>query len=239
LKKFSFLIAACALATLLASAPASADPAACSVPRPIIAALVSDFEATAQSIQDKSLFTPKMMWAAIVDRRGILCTITKVGDAWPGSRQIAIAKASSANDFSNDKLALSTANLYGATIPQGSLFGLNTSNTFNPVANDPRIPAVGSVPGGIITFGGGVPLYLGSTVIGGLGVSGDTACADHDVAYVTRQMAIGQHIVSAPVTNDNIVYENPVVPGHFTSPYCLGGEVPPAAHAGPTVIQRH
>lgn len=80
-------------------------------------------------MSDKSLFTPKVMSAAIVDREGRLCAVVKTGDAWPGSRAIAIAKAWTANDCSNDKLALSTAQLYGATIPQGSLFGLNNSIT--------------------------------------------------------------------------------------------------------------
>src|SRR3954447_18780298 len=106
------------------------------------------------------LFTPNRMWSAIVDRQGRLCSIVSSSpDAWPGSRAIAIAKASTANDFSNNKLALSTANLYGVTIPGGSLFGLNNSNPFNPVFDDPTTPAVGRVPGGIITFGGGVALY--------------------------------------------------------------------------------
>jgi uncharacterized protein GlcG (DUF336 family) len=35
----------------------------------------------------------------------------------------------------------------------------------------------GKVPG--VTFGGGVALYQGGKVIGGLGVSGDSSCADH------------------------------------------------------------
>jgi len=98
-------------------------------------------------------------------------------DAWPGSRSIAIAKASTANDFSNSQKALSTANLYSFTqpantntsnVPAGSLYGLNNSNPFNP-AFQPQGTGVGSVPGGIITFGGGVPLYSNGQVIGGLG----------------------------------------------------------------------
>jgi len=68
------------------------------------------------------------MWSALVDRQGRLCSVTSVGDAWPDSRTIAIAKAGTANDFSNDGLALSTANLYSATQPGGSLYGLNNSN---------------------------------------------------------------------------------------------------------------
>jgi hypothetical protein len=45
------------------------------------------------------------------------------------------------------------------------------------------------VAGGIITFGGGVPLYAGSGIVGGLGVSSETACADHEIAKRVRQLA--------------------------------------------------
>jgi uncharacterized protein GlcG (DUF336 family) len=229
LKRLSFLLTFAFAALLLSrAAPSQAWSSPCLVNSTVVNKLISDFYAATGNVRDVSLFTPKLMWGAIVDREGRLCAIVKTGDAWPGSRAIAIAKASTANDFSNDHLALSTAQLYGATIPQGSLFGLNNSNTFNALANDPRTPAVGSVPGGIITFGGGVAIYSGGKVIGGFGVSGDTACADHDVAYTARGYAIKQGVISAPVTPDNIKYESPVVPGHFTHPFCLGGEHPPA-----------
>jgi hypothetical protein len=106
------------------------------------------------------IFSPSRMWAALVDRDGVLCGVVKTGDAWPGSRAIAIAKAGTANDFSNSALSLSTAMLYAPTQPGGSLYGLNNSNPFNPFFNEvttksgPRT-GVGDTPGGIITFGGG------------------------------------------------------------------------------------
>jgi uncharacterized protein GlcG (DUF336 family) len=146
------------------------------------------------------LFSPNRMWSAVVDRQGVLCSVIQSDpDAWPGSRSIAIAKASTANDFSNNQLALSTANLYSFTqpantqaaksFPAGSLYGLNNSNPFNP-AFQPQGSGLGSVPGGITTFGGGVPLYNSNKqVIGGLGVSGDTACADHAIAFRMRHNA--------------------------------------------------
>ena len=43
--------------------------------------------------------------------------------------------------------------------------------------------------GGLISFGGGVPIYKNGKVVGGLGVSGDTACADHETAKRMRQLA--------------------------------------------------
>src|SRR5436305_2924275 len=82
------------------------------------------------------------MWAAIVNRDGIVCAVafsgTDRGAQWPGSRVISAQKANTANSFSLDgssasggngsPLALSTANLFSAVQPGGSLFGLQESN---------------------------------------------------------------------------------------------------------------
>ena len=89
------------------------------------------------------------MWATIVDRDGIVCAVAfsgvNRGAQWPGSRVISAQKANTANSFSLDAssnssgsgqpkgLALSTANLYSAVQPGGSLFGLQESN---PVSTD-------------------------------------------------------------------------------------------------------
>ncbi len=185
------------------------------------------------------IFTPNMMWAAVVDRNGVLCGTTKVGDAWPGSRAIAIAKAETANGFSNVKLALSTANLYAPTQPGGSLYGLNNSNPFNPFCNSittdntpsrTRGNCVGANPGGIITFGGGVALYQGGQVIGGLGVSGDTSCADHAVAYRMRALLQLDSIPGGVGLNgtDNILYAPAgTTPTGFQHPHCAPTDVTP------------
>ena len=175
-----FLVAAVALLlSYPALCPAFADgddDASCAISASIVKS-VQDQLASVVKLSNGGIFTPNRMWSAVVDRKGRLCSVIVNGDAWPGSRAIAIAKASTANDFSNDALALSTANLYSATQPGGSLYGLNNSNPFNP-AFLPQGSGIGKVPGGVITFGGGVALYSGGKVIGGLGVSGDSACAD-------------------------------------------------------------
>lgn len=145
------------------------------------------------------------MWAAVVDRVGVVCAVAfsgdDLGDQWLGSRQIAASKAFTANGFSLDidgtgSGPLSTANLFPLVQPQQSLFGLCFGNPLNPTlaykgptnrwgtAND---PLVGKRVGGCITFGGGLALYKGGkTAIGGLGLSGDTACADHSIAWRMR-----------------------------------------------------
>ena len=162
------------LALGMAATSAFAD---CSIPKSTIQLIQNQLAVVVnESDHNGGIFdpAPNKMWSAIVDRKGVLCSIISVGDAWPGSRSIAIAKASTANDFSNDALALSTANLYAATQPGGSLYGLNNSNPFNPEYQR-QGSGINQVPGGIITFGGGVPLYQSGKVIGGLGVSGDSA----------------------------------------------------------------
>jgi len=223
------------LATLGLIALASPSHAQCSISASVVSNIQSKL-ATVVQMQDANggLFSPNHMWSAVVDRQGVLCSVTSSDtDAWPGSRSIAIAKASTANDFSNRFLALSTANLYSftqpagtqptrgpTTFPAGSLYGLNNSNPFNP-AFQAQGTGVGQVPGGIITFGGGVALYDGSgAVIGGLGVSGDTACADHAIAYRMRRLAGLDHTPNS----DNIVYlDNNEVPHDLGHRHCFNG----------------
>lgn len=161
-------------------------------------------------------------WAALVTRTGQVCAVTfsgqRVTDQWLGSRAIAAEKANTANALSLDKFALSTANIYAGTQPAGYLYGLATSNPVNQAAlyqGDPQTfgsekdPLVGKQIGGVISFGGGLALYDGSGQVGALGVSGDSSCADHNVAWRVRQ-ALGLDKVPAgvgPDHNDEIIYD--------------------------------
>jgi len=224
-----------AAAGLLLSTPALADEN-CSIPPGIVMNLQAKLATVVNSPDaNGGLFNPNRMWSAVVDRQGILCSVVRSDpDAWPGSRSIAIAKASTANDFSNNKLALSTANLYSFTqpanagaalnFPAGSLYGLNNSNPFNPEIQA-QGSGIGKVPGGIITFGGGVALYMGGQVIGGLGVSGDTACADHAIAFRMRHLAG----LDGTPSSDNIAYLGPgELPHDVGHPHCfLGHDITP------------
>jgi len=202
----------------------------CALPTSVVNNVLGQL-ASVVKLSNGGLFSPNLMWAAVVDREGVLCGVTRSSDdAWPGSRDIAIAKATTANGFSNSQLALSTANLYGPTQPGGSLYGLNNSNPFNSFFNR-QGTGNGFAVGGIITFGGGVALYQGGNVIGGLGVSGDTSCADHAIAYRMRAQAG----LNGTPSNDNISYytgasgtdglitsPDQVDPSQFKQPHCLG-----------------
>lgn len=148
-------------------------------------------------------------WAVVVNRQGVVCAVAysgpSVSSQWLLSRQIAAAKAFTANGLSLDigaggTGALSTAQLYQFVQPANSnvanplygLFGGNVSNATYANQGDynnfgtAQDPMVGFRVGGTITFGGGLALYNGATAVGGIGVSGDTACADHSNAWRIR-----------------------------------------------------
>jgi uncharacterized protein GlcG (DUF336 family) len=209
----------------------SSNSVSCSIPSSVVQRVQSQL-AIVVNLSDANggLFKPNLMWSAIVDRTGHLCSVIKTGDAWPGSRAIAIAKAETANDFSNANLALSTTNLYAPSLPGGSLFGLNNSNPFNP-AFLPQQAGLSQVAGGIITFGGGVALYSSGKVIGGLGVSGDSSCADHAIAFRMRLLAGFNALPAgvAPDNTDNIIYAaTGTTPTGFQQPHCFPQDLPPA-----------
>jgi uncharacterized protein GlcG (DUF336 family) len=163
-------------------------------------------------------------WAAVVDRSGGLCAVAVSTDdeaaAWPGSQAIAKAKAYTANAFSSDTLPLSTARLYTLAQPGHSLFGLAMGNPINPacVADPSHTDTGPRVCGGTITFGGGVPLYKGQTRVGGLGASGDTACADHEIAKRMRDEA-GLNPQGGAMADD-IWFTKTDGPSIFAHPLC-------------------
>ncbi len=209
------------------------------------------------------------MWATVVDRDGIVCAVAFSGAnraaQWPGSRAISAQKANTANAFSLDAssasngsgspsgLALSTANLYSAVQPGGSLFGLQESNPVDtrvaykgPSANygKPNDPMVGEKIGGVNVFGGGLALYAaGAKLTGAVGVSGDTSCADHRIAWRVRHALnldklAGVGGVSGAATHpDNIVFDikpNPaggvgVSAGGYGHPHCSSNDGDPAS----------
>jgi len=207
------------------------------------------------------------MWATLVNRDGVVCAVAfsgvNRGAQWPGSRVISAQKANTANAFSLDGssssngsgqaagLALSTANLYSAVQPGGSLYGLQHSN---PVDTDvayaapsssygtPSDPMVGHKIGGANVFGGGLALYAtGHILVGGVGVSGDTSCADHNIAWRVRNALALDHMAATsslppvggvsgdPAHPDNIIFDitpNPyggtgISAGGFGHPPCL------------------
>jgi uncharacterized protein GlcG (DUF336 family) len=166
----------------------------------------------------------KFEWGAVVNREGELCAVAVATDdasaAWPGSQAIAKAKAYTANAFSTDSAPLSTARLYTLSQPGHSLWGIAAGNPLNPeclsTPSEPR--GLGKVCGGTIAFGGGVPLYHDQKRIGGLGVSGDTACADHEIAKRVRSTA-RLDPPSGPGADD-VIYAQVDPPSVYAHPLC-------------------
>lgn len=183
------------------------------------------------------LFHGRAEWGAIVNRKGQICAVVPPSDSaggyWPGSRTIAMAKAFTANGFSTDTLPFSTARLYTLTQPGHSLWGVAQPEPFNPDCLDPGNDT--KVCGGAIAFGGGVPLYRGGHIAGGLGVSGDTPCADHEIAKRIRHLA-KLDPAGGPVADD-IQYSKADRPSIYTHPLCPNtwrngqhiGDEPPAS----------
>lgn len=71
----------------------------------------------------------------------------------------------------------------------------------------------------MIFFGGGVPIYRGGKILGGLGVSGDTSCADHEVAKTTRDL-LGLNPTGGKLADD-IRYSSVDGADAFTHPLCI------------------
>jgi len=206
------------------------------------------------------------LWATIVDKDGVVCAVAFTGISrgaqWRASRVISAQKANTASSLSLDStsssggsgqangLALSTANLYSAVQPGGSLFGLQESNPVDtkvayagPSSNygTAQDPMVGNKIGGVNVFGGGLALYgQGKKMIGGVGVSGDTSCADHNIAWRVRNNLGLDHLSGVagvsgdPAHPDNIVFDitaNPnggtgVSAGGYGHPSCPNSSDP-------------
>jgi hypothetical protein len=220
------------------------------------------------------------MWGTIVAADGTVCAVAFSGSSytsqWLGSRVISAQKASTGNDFSLGSgstpstsafptgLALSTANLYSAVQPGGSLYGLQHSNpvdtevayanTLNgPISPDTfgtaQDPMVGLRVGGVNVFGGGFGAYKGGVRVGGLGVSGDTSCTDHMVGWrVRHRLGLDQFAGVGGVSGDaahpdNIIFDitpNPnggtgISKGGFGHPTCLNNPTPAAVSNLPAV----
>jgi uncharacterized protein GlcG (DUF336 family) len=203
------------------------------------------------------------MWLTLVDGSGRVCVVVTsldgsknnasvTADIWLGSRVISAQKANTANDFSTGLLALSTANLYAAVQPGGSLFGLQESNPVNATVayegssenfGKPDDPLVGIRIGGVNVFGGGLALYYGGQKVGAIGVSGDTSCTDHVVSWKVRAL-IGGGTVPTFGNFDKMIQDITYDPATglvskasasgFGHPTCLNN--PTAANDGGSIV---
>jgi uncharacterized protein GlcG (DUF336 family) len=220
--KLSILVAGLLLAgtSILAETAIAAPPSSCPVSEEAFAKVLKAAVKPSGGPSNGGL--DNNMWGAVISRDGKVCAIAytgkSVGDQWPGSRTIAIEKANTANAMSLPKFALSTANLYAGAQPGGFLFGLPETNP--PDAEllyagkpseygTPSDPMLGKPASGVVVFAGGLALYNDKTIVGALGVSGDTSCGDHNVAWRLRHALKLDHVPGGVTAknNDAIIYD--------------------------------
>jgi hypothetical protein len=185
-------------------------------------------------------------WAVLMDSSGIICAVVHslpadmdvASDLPLAHRVYAAQKAYTTNTFSHNAGGLSSANLYLPALPSGSLssstdlngnvdFLAGDINAFGTTSD----PLVGKRIGGYNGSGGGLTLYdKNYKKAGAIGVSGDTACAAHIVAWKVReQLGNGAYSVAhlpwGPINlKDSMIQDIKLGPygGQGTSPSTLG-----------------
>jgi uncharacterized protein GlcG (DUF336 family) len=98
---------------------------------------------------------------AVVDPAGLLVAFHRMDNAYIGSIDISQKKARTAVLFNG----LTSGDLYAAVQPGAPLYSVENTN------------------GGLVVFGGGLPIYLNGRLIGGVGVSGGSVDQDLSAAH--------------------------------------------------------
>ncbi|KAG2497401.1 hypothetical protein HYH03_004556 [Edaphochlamys debaryana] len=151
------------------------------------------------------------MWCTVINTESVVKVSVFSGDSRaqinPSARIVSGVKANTANLVSRHNSARSTANLYGLLQAGGGIFGIENTHPVNTAAaykgpsahwgDGKKDPLINQRLGGFIGIGGGLALYdeTGAKV-GALGISGDSACTDHIVAWRLRK-ALGLDYVPA------------------------------------------
>jgi uncharacterized protein GlcG (DUF336 family) len=103
---------------------------------------------------------------AIVDDGGNLIAFQRMDDARLASVEIAQNKA-----WTAVAMKMPTSNLAKLAVPNGALYGINTTNH-----------------GRVVILGGGIPLVKDGRVMGAIGVSGSSSDQDVEVARAAVQV---------------------------------------------------
>lgn len=117
-------------------------------------------EQVIEAARKKAIALDTQMCIAVVDSGANLKAFMRMDDAWVGSIDIAIKKATTACFF-----GMATGALGQLSQPSKPLYGIEHSND------------------GLITFPGGLPIVdEDGVLVGAIGVSGSTVDNDHEVA---------------------------------------------------------
>jgi uncharacterized protein GlcG (DUF336 family) len=163
-RQFIVAVAVAALGSMLLSGRPANVSAADDNKKPAAAIDTKDLSldqahAVLEAAVKKAVETKTKMDIAVVDAGGNLKAFARMDGAWLGSIDISIKKAKTARFFD-----MPTGEIGKLSQPGGPLYQIEVSN------------------GGLITFPGGVPIKVGDTVVGAIGVSGSTVENDHAVA---------------------------------------------------------
>jgi len=163
------------------------------------------------------------VWIGMVDATGTVCAISFSADrppAWDLARSAAVAKAVTAAGLSGTNRPVSTAGfgyepsvLGGASLPSGIPSGTDVVGDLAAV----RAKVIGLRPTATTPVAGGLGLYRGAERIGGIGVAGDTPCADHSFAWRLRRF-LDMEPMRDDLDRDRLIV---AAGGH---PRCPGGE---------------
>jgi uncharacterized protein GlcG (DUF336 family) len=121
---------------------------------------IENAEQVIDAARKKALKLKTQMCIAVVDSGANLKAFARMDDAWVGSIDIAIKKATTACFF-----GMATGDLGQLSLPGKPLYGIEHSND------------------GLITFPGGLPIVdEDGVLVGAIGVSGSSVENDHEVA---------------------------------------------------------
>ncbi|KAK5100783.1 hypothetical protein LTR70_001315 [Exophiala xenobiotica] len=120
----------------------------------------------------EAMSIPQPQNIAVTDPAGFLVAFHRMDSAFPASIDISMKKARTVALFNG---AMTTAQWYNISQPGASLYGIQETN------------------GGLVVFGGGVPLVVNGIFIGAVGVSGGTTDQDVQVANAGAR-AIGGYV---------------------------------------------
>ena len=110
------------------------------------------------AVEERAKEQGKHAVIAVCNAEGNPIAVHVMDGAFLVSYEVAVKKA-----YTTVAVKMSTMELSALCQPGGTFYGLQALDK-------------------VITFGGGVPLYAGGAIVGGLGVSGGTGEEDHDLA---------------------------------------------------------
>lgn len=143
----------------------SVEPAQAGAPSAIVRTYdLATAKAMAEAAEAKATELGVPVVFAAVDAGGNLVLLHRMADSLLGSIDIATNKA-----FTSAAFKLPTSALAEATGPSGELRGIEVTNA-----------------GRVVVFGGGLPVFVGGRLAGGIGVSGGTVA--EDVQIVTHAL---------------------------------------------------